>query len=134
MTTISHWELRPSLWIEPIGDWGEGEIDVLEIPTESENNDNIIAFWRPNAGLKAGEPISFAYRQFWCWTPPAKPDARHRRAARGMGQVGQAYAFCGGVRLGEIFADPAEQPTQVTASLDATPGQIVSTHALPVSR
>ena len=31
-TTTQHWELRPSLWIEPIGDWGEGQVQLLEIP------------------------------------------------------------------------------------------------------
>ena len=53
-----HWETRPSLWIEPIGDWGEGQVQLLEIPTESENNDNIIAYWRPEGGpCRRGEPV-----------------------------------------------------------------------------
>ena len=67
----SHWEMKPSLWIEPIGDWGDGEVLLLEIPSDSETNDNIIAQWRPKAGLAAGGSVSFAYRQFWCWTAPA---------------------------------------------------------------
>ncbi len=29
-----HWELRPSLWIEPIGDWGAGGVQLIEIPSE----------------------------------------------------------------------------------------------------
>ena len=28
----THWELKPSLWIEPIGDWAEGDLHLLEIP------------------------------------------------------------------------------------------------------
>ena len=46
-----HWELRPSLWIEPIGEWGAGEVTLVEIPSESEVNDNIVAYWRPKPGL-----------------------------------------------------------------------------------
>ena len=30
----THWELKPSLWIEPIGDWAEGDLRLLEIPAE----------------------------------------------------------------------------------------------------
>ena len=67
------WELRPSLWIEPIGDWGEGSVELVEIPTDTENNDNVIAFWRPKAVLAPAAEVSFAYRQFWCWTPPDRP-------------------------------------------------------------
>ena len=75
----ARWELRPSLWIEPIGDWGEGEVVLIEIPSDSEFNDNVIAQWRPKADLGAGATVSFAYRQFWCWSPPARPPPRHRR-------------------------------------------------------
>ena len=40
-------ERRPSLWIEPIGEWGQGAVQLIEIPSESEVNDNILAYWRP---------------------------------------------------------------------------------------
>ncbi|HEY5226408.1 MAG TPA: glucan biosynthesis protein, partial [Methylovirgula sp.] len=30
-----HWEARPSLWIEPIGDWGAGGVQLIEIPSTS---------------------------------------------------------------------------------------------------
>lgn len=56
-----HYELRPSYWIEPIGAWGEGHVELIEIPTPDETNDNISAFWVPKSELKVGEPISFAY-------------------------------------------------------------------------
>ena len=47
------WELCPTLWIEPIGDWGDGDLRLLEIPAASENNANIVAQWRPKAGMAA---------------------------------------------------------------------------------
>src|SRR3984957_5966801 len=43
----THWETKPSLWIEPIGDWAEGDLRLLEIPADSEANENVIAQWRP---------------------------------------------------------------------------------------
>jgi periplasmic glucans biosynthesis protein len=41
-------QARPSLWVEPVGDWGDGEVRLLELPTQSETNDNIAAFWVSN--------------------------------------------------------------------------------------
>lgn len=68
-----HWERRPTLWIEPLGDWGEGVVQLIEIPSDNEINDNILAYWRPRTPIAAGSEASLAYRQYWCWTPPEKP-------------------------------------------------------------
>jgi len=59
----SSYEKRPSLWVEPIGDWGDGAVQLIEIPTKEEIHDNIVAFWRPKEALK-GE-YSFTYRLHW---------------------------------------------------------------------
>jgi len=70
---------RPSLWIEPIGDWGVGAVDLVEIPTDSEYNDNIVAFWRSREPLRAGGEHSFTYRMHWGADAPG--DARLARVA-----------------------------------------------------
>ena len=117
-----HWESRPSLWIEPIGDWGEGQIQLLEIPTESENNGNIIAQWRSNAGLGEGATQSFAYRQFWCWTPPARPTLATCTGVR-MGKIGKNTRFVLEFSS-EMFSD-ATRSSQIKANIVAHPGQTV---------
>jgi glucans biosynthesis protein len=61
---------RPSLWAEPIGDWGKGHIVLVEIPTNDEVNDNIVAYWRPDATLAAGSELSLTYRLTWGWDGP----------------------------------------------------------------
>jgi periplasmic glucans biosynthesis protein len=66
----AHYELRPSLWVEPIGDWGEGAIRLIEIPTGEEIHDNIVAFWRPAQPLKAKGEYSFTYRLHWTAAAP----------------------------------------------------------------
>ena len=43
--------VRPSLWVEPEGDWGEGEVRLVEIPTEAETTTTS----RPS-GSRAGRP------------------------------------------------------------------------------
>lgn len=65
----SRYENRPSAWIEPVGDWGDGAVMLVEIPTNKEVNDNIVAFWRPKQALKAKAPYTFAYRLRWMALP-----------------------------------------------------------------
>jgi glucans biosynthesis protein len=59
--TINHYETRPSLWVEPQGDWAAGRIELVEIPNDDEINDNIVAYWVPQQPIKAGTPMAFAY-------------------------------------------------------------------------
>jgi periplasmic glucans biosynthesis protein len=63
------YERRPSAWVEPKGDWGAGAVELVEIPSGRESNDNIVAFWRPAQGLAAGRPAQFAYRLTWLADP-----------------------------------------------------------------
>ncbi len=69
----ANYHLRPSAWVEPQGDWGRGEVHLVELPTGNEFADNIVAFWRPRAPLGAGREHRFAYRLHWCadhaWLP-----------------------------------------------------------------
>ena len=58
-------DLRPSIWVEPLGEWGEGRVELVQIPTDNENNDNITAFWSPAVQPAPGEPLRFAYRLYW---------------------------------------------------------------------
>jgi glucans biosynthesis protein len=85
---------RPSLWIEPLGEWDQGSVQLLEIPTDAEINDNILAYWRPKAQLAAGSEVPFAYRQYWCWAPPERPPLATVSATRvGRGSGGRRRRF-----------------------------------------
>jgi periplasmic glucans biosynthesis protein len=56
------YELRPSYWIEPDGEWGEGHVELIELPTSDETNDNIVALWAPRQPLEPGREVVFSYR------------------------------------------------------------------------
>jgi len=56
---------RPSLWIAPRGQWGRGAVTLVEIPTDDEIYDNIVAYWRPAAPLPAGAALAFSYDMTW---------------------------------------------------------------------
>jgi periplasmic glucans biosynthesis protein len=61
----SHFEKRPSLRVEPIGDWGDGEVRLIEIPTDKEIHDNIVSFWRPKDPPRAKGEYAYTYRLHW---------------------------------------------------------------------
>jgi periplasmic glucans biosynthesis protein len=61
----ANYEKRASAWVEPIGDWGPGHVELIEIPTNAEIHDNIVAFWQPKAPLRKGQEYSFQYKIFW---------------------------------------------------------------------
>lgn len=55
------YQTRPGLWVSPVGEWGPGHVELVEIPSPSETNDNIVAYWVPSAKLKKGESFSASY-------------------------------------------------------------------------
>ncbi len=72
--TEAHYHKRPSLWIEPLSDWGKGNIMLAEIPSDKEINDNIAAFWIPDGAAEAGAEFRFTYRMTWGAEPEPGTD------------------------------------------------------------
>jgi periplasmic glucans biosynthesis protein len=84
----SGFEKRPSLWAEPIGDWGEGSVQLIEIPTKEEVHDNIAAFWHPKSALPAKGENIYTYRLHWGADAP-KPASLARFVRTGVGARGE---------------------------------------------
>ena len=79
----SQYELRPSVDVEPLGDWGSGQVRLFELPTNLEIHDNIGCFWVPDAPVKAGDMREFAYRLHWgMLTPDAGDELAHVASTR----------------------------------------------------
>jgi glucans biosynthesis protein len=76
------YERRTSMWVEPVGDWGRGAVTLVEIPSESEIHDNIVAYWAPREPIAAGSEFSFAYRLFWGQEPALPPGGVYVTATR----------------------------------------------------
>lgn len=102
----SHFEKRPSLWVEPIGDWGEGAVNLVEIPTKEEIHDNIVAFWRPKDPLKAKGEYIYTYRLHWGGgNPNPQRLARFAKTRVGAGP-GNNRRFVLELTGGSLHADP----------------------------
>jgi glucans biosynthesis protein len=86
-----HYERRPSLWVEPRDNWDGGAVQLVEIPTDDEIHDNIVAMWVPKGPIKAGSDVRVRYRLHWLADEPfGSPLARSVATRLGNGgQPGQ---------------------------------------------
>ncbi|MFJ4345960.1 glucan biosynthesis protein G [Pseudomonas sp. NPDC089401] len=94
-----NYQKRPSAWIEPKGDWGKGTVDLVEIPTADETNDNIVAFWSPETLPEPGKPFEYAYRLHWTIN-----EAQFQ--AQDLGSVSQTMRSTGDVKQSNLIRQP----------------------------
>ena len=93
---VTWYNRRPSLWLEPKGDWGAGQIALMELPTLGETVDNIVTFWIPKEPVTANDHLNFAYKLYWWPEPPAEP---------GLATIDATWSGMGGVQEGWIPGD-----------------------------
>jgi glucans biosynthesis protein len=66
-------ERRPSVWQAPWDDWGPGRVELVEIPTDDDTNDNIVTYFVADGAPKPGQETRFGYTQWWYGDDPARP-------------------------------------------------------------
>jgi glucans biosynthesis protein len=116
----AHYERRPTAWVAPRQGWGEGSVELVEIPAEEEIHDNIVAYWKPGKALEPGTAHRFGYRLSW---GPDVPEpwtgARVSRTAVGAGADGDSAHVVVDFE-GPPVAEAAELPTaEASASAGA---------------
>lgn len=94
-----NYQKRPSAWIEPQGDWGKGTVDLVEIPTADETNDNIVAFWSPETLPEPGQSADYNYRLHW-----TIDEAKFQ--APDLGWVKQTLRSTGDVKQSNLIRQP----------------------------
>jgi periplasmic glucans biosynthesis protein len=123
----ARYELRPSLWIEPRGEWGQGHVELVEIPTDREIHDNIIAYWQPAAKLEPGKPAEFSYRLRWTTEPLNDTIARVVATRSGRSLNGEQRSFA-------VDFDPAtEIPEGLEIHLTSSVGRILDPRGVVVT-
>lgn len=133
------YDRRPSLWVEPKGDWGAGAVCLYEMPTEGETLDNIAMFWRGDQPVRAGERRDFSYRLTWSSKDPTMDQAsRCVDSYEGPGGAPGSPPMAGVRKFVFDFAGPAlaglDRMSGVTAETDLPNGAIVAAVAYPVAR
>ena len=90
----THPELRPSVWIVPKGTWGEGRVELVEIPTKSDINDNVVSYWTPNQLPEVGKMGAWSYTTYWYSDDEnVSPGGRIVATRRDRGTVEGAFRF-----------------------------------------
>jgi len=84
------YELRPSAWVEPVGSWGAGRVELVQLSTPDETNDNIVAYWVPEHTPEAGDALELAYRIHWQGQTMQRPpgaEVVQTRTGRGFAEL-----------------------------------------------
>jgi periplasmic glucans biosynthesis protein len=128
----ARYELRPSAWVEPRGaPWGSGRVELVQIPTPDETNDNIVAYWVPDNVPPPRQPLDFEYRVRWQKDNETRPPLAHiTQTRRGHGysktpdpSVGFVIDFDG-----PVFKKlPADATIESVVTVDAN-GELVENH------
>ncbi|MEX0364661.1 MAG: glucan biosynthesis protein, partial [Ruegeria sp.] len=87
---------RPGLWVTPGEGWGRGSVALVEIPTDKEIYENIVASWRPSADLEAGTSPRMTYTLAWGADPAptaAMPLRVLNTAAGGRPEGGRIFTI-----------------------------------------
>jgi glucans biosynthesis protein len=83
----ARYELRPSAWVEPVGDWGAGRVELLQFHTPDETHDNVVAYWVPAQAPQPGQAFDIAWRVHWQGDALRLPPGAHVQQTR----VGYGY-------------------------------------------
>ena len=82
------YETRPSVWVSPKGKWGPGRVELVQIPTPDETNDNIVAFWVPANPPQPKQAFDLEYRLLWQKDPETRPPQSWvTQSRRGSGYI-----------------------------------------------
>jgi glucans biosynthesis protein len=134
----ARYERRPSAWVRPVGDWGPGRVELVQLPTPDETHDNIVAYWVPARLPAPGEPLDVAYEIAWQGDAPQRPPGSWVvQTRRGFGytkltameraaQVQYVVDFAGPA----LDALPAGASVRAVASADLN-GQLLEQLAYP---
>jgi glucans biosynthesis protein len=124
----TRYSAHPSAWVEPIGAWGPGRIELVQIPAPDETNDNIVAYWISDAAPAPKQPIDLHYRVHWQKDDESRPPtAWITETLRGKGYSPKPDSSLGFVidYAGPMLdALPANAPIGLDVSTDAN-GTIV---------
>ena len=99
---VAHFERRPTVWVVPRGAWGKGAVELVQIPSNREFNDNVVAFWVPAEPLHSRIPLKLAYDLHWTTETHLTPELGYVRSTR----------------IGRVFVEPHKEPPNLRFVVD----------------
>ena len=108
-------------------------MELVEIPSPSEKNDNVVAYWVPEKAPKPGEPAAFSYTLYWYGDDPARPPGGRAVATRrdgGTAKDAQRFVIdFAGKKLAAIPADRVLHGV-VTVAGGVEAGELLEEHVV----
>ena len=130
----ARYDLRPSAWIEPKGDWGAGRVELVQIPVPDETNDNIVAYWVPSNPPAPKHPYDLRYRVSWQKDPETRPPlswvAQTRRGWGYMRHPDNSIGFTVDFDGPALRKLPPSAKVDGVVSVDSN-GELLEHHAYP---
>ena len=131
------YEKRATAWITPQGDWGPGSVMLIELSTNDEIHDNIVAFWTPGEPAAAGKEFSLSYKLDWVNDSPPQEVARFiatRIGAGGVpGQVRPPNTVKFVLDLDGKGLEGLDRSSGVEAVVEASRGTLSLVYAFPIA-
>ena len=119
----ARYDLRPSGWIEPKGKWGAGRVELVQIPTPDETNDNVVAYWVPDTVPPPKAPLDFEYRLLWQRETEVRPPlawvAQTRRGHGYMRKADDTISYVIDFEGPALKKLPADAPVEVVLTIDS---------------
>ena len=129
---------RASAWVEPEGDWGKGAVQLVELPSDDEIYDNIVAYWLPEDLPEAGDERDFSYTLTWAATAPPNERLAETTASRiGRGGVPGQPRPGDQVKVVVDFSGPAVEGLTVDDGVEpeisvGSGAEIINAYAMPI--
>lgn len=123
------YDRRPSAWVTPAGDWGAGAVQLVEIPTEDETFDNIVAYWTPQSPPPVGREVTYEYQLDWVARDPMPSLARVTATRTGQGGIPGQPVPPGVIKYAIDFEGASlaglDSDDGVVAAIDARNGKVI---------
>jgi glucans biosynthesis protein len=124
------YDRRPAAWVRPRNSWGRGAVQLVELPTNDETFDNIVAYWVPDEPVRRGDELFFEYDIEWRARDPEATDVATVVATRqGQGGIPGQPIPPDTAKMVVDFAGPAlaglDRESGVEAVLEVKNGDIV---------
>jgi glucans biosynthesis protein len=127
---VAGYQRRPSVWVRPVGDWGEGSIELVQLASDQEFFDNIVAFWRPTAPPPVGQALDVAYELHWTTNSPATMELGYVRATRIGRTAGKPSHLRFVIEFGGAEVESVPNKENLAANIEYGAGAEPVTHDL----
>jgi len=76
------YNVRPSAWVTPHGNWGKGSVVLAQLPSDNPNTDNVVVYWHPDQPPKGGDRMDLDYTIDYYMNDAARPPLAYARETR----------------------------------------------------